>query len=120
MWWICLDCKKRSLQHREFCACGGPKPQAKGFMVSAAVAFVLLSAPASADFEHQVVLRVTIITPQAMPDIEKTIPMASLATCWASANEFASQDLDQVKTKFPQALGVAAGCGVLEKPSVKN
>ena len=37
-----------------------------------------------------------------------------------SANEFASQDLDQVKTKFPQALGVAAGCGVLEKPSVKN
>lgn len=120
MWWICSDCKKRNLQHREFCACER-KPQSKGWVVRGAIAaLVLLSTPAFADFERKVVLRITIITPQGMPDVEKTMPMAGIEACWASATEFAKQDLDQVKAKFPQALGVAAGCGVLEKPSVRN
>jgi hypothetical protein len=120
MWWICTDCRKRNLQHREFCACGGSR-LAKGATVAAAIAaLVAVYTPAYADFEHQVVLRITIITPQGMPDIEKTMPMAGIEACWASATEFARQDLDQVKAKFPQALGIAAGCGVLEKPSIKN
>lgn len=121
MWWICTNCNKRNLQHREFCACGGQKPLSKGFVVGAAIAAIVAAyTPAYADFEHQVVLTVTIITPPGMPDIPRTVPVASLEACWASAADFATQDLEQVRAKFPQALGVAAGCGVLEKPSTKN
>lgn len=76
--------------------------------------------PAKADFERQVILNITIVTPQGMPDVQRSMPVASLSACWASAAEFAAQDIEQVKAKFPQALGVAAGCGVLEKPSVRN
>lgn len=121
MWWICADCKKRNLQHREFCACGGQKPIVKGFAVAASVAAILAGyTPAWADFEKQVVLNITIVTPQGMPDIQRSMPVADLKACWASAADFAGQDLEQVKAKFPNAMGVAAGCGVLEKPSVKN
>src|SRR5215469_10813314 len=100
MWWICMDCKKRNLQHREFCAYGEPKPKGKALVAGAIAALVAAYTPAYADFETQVVLRLTIVTPRGMPDIEKTMPMAGLAACWASATEFASQDLDQVKAKF--------------------
>jgi hypothetical protein len=121
MSWIYTDCRKRNLQHREFCACGNPKPKSKTLIVGAAIAALVAAyTPAYADFERQIVLSLTIVTPHGMPDIQKTMPMSGIEACWASATEFAKQDLEQVKAKFPQALGIAAGCGVLEKPSIKN
>ena len=69
------------------------------------------------DLEHKAVLNLTIVTPQGQPDLQRMLLVKDLDECWETAKAWVqSADIE----KHKDALGLAAGCGLVKQPSTEN
>jgi len=67
----------------------------------------------------EVVLIVTVLMPQSVPDIKHAQPMPNLEECWKGASEFVNHDLSN-EMRAKGARGFGATCVAIEKPSTEN
>ena len=66
-----------------------------------------------------VVLILTILMPQDIPDIQHVMHMESLDSCFDGAKDFLSHDLSE-ELRAKGAIGLSANCAYKEMPSDKN
>lgn len=65
-----------------------------------------------------VVLILTIMMPQDVPDIRHVMHMESLSSCFEGAKDFLSHDLSE-ELRDKGAIGLSANCAYQEMPSDK-
>ena len=63
---------------------------------------------------HAAILILTIILAGDVPDKTLRVDEASIEDCWKDAKSFVEHS-KEVLPKFPDAIGAAAACGVIEK-----
>lgn len=63
-----------------------------------------------------VVLILTIMMPQDVPDIQHSMHMESISSCMEGAKDFLSHDLSE-ELRAKGAIGLSANCAYKEMPS---
>lgn len=66
-----------------------------------------------------VALIVSIIMPQAQPDVDHVTIMKDLTSCWVAAKEFTDHDLSDAMRERG-AIGLKATCAFREAPSTSH
>lgn len=66
-----------------------------------------------------IVLVVSIIMPQDIPDIDHVYHVTSFEECWKNAKEFTERDLSD-ELREHGAVGLKATCAYKEMPSERN
>ena len=61
-----------------------------------------------------IVLMMSIVMPQNVPDIENAVRVDSAEECWTAAKKFAERELTD-NMKAHGAIGLSAGCIFVEK-----
>jgi hypothetical protein len=90
----------------------------EGAMIAGAISMIFLSSRAHAegkDFEHEIILNLTKITPPGQQDRVETHTMKTLDECWELAKAWTQPD--DIGKMEKDVIGLGAGCGVIKKPS---
>jgi len=66
-----------------------------------------------------IVLVLSVIMPQDVPDIDHMMKVKSFDDCWAAAREFVERDLSDA-LRERGAIGLKATCAYREMPSEEN
>ena len=66
-----------------------------------------------------IVLVLSIVMPQEVPDINHIERMKSFDDCWKAAREFTERDLSE-DMRAKGAMGYRAACGYFDRPSERD
>jgi hypothetical protein len=66
-----------------------------------------------------IVLILSIVMPQDVPDVTHIMRMQSFDKCWSAAKEFTERDLSDA-VRDSGAVGLKATCGYQEMPSSEH